>query len=493
MRWYACIDLKSFYASVECVERGLDPLTAHVLVADEARTDKTICLAVSPALKAYGIPSRARLFEAKQAIARADAARRTRAPRGEMTGEAFDSVSLAEDASAAIGFIAAPPRMALYMDYSTRVYDVYLRHMAPEDIHVYSVDEVFADLTPYLKASGESPETMVSRMVRDVQQTTGIPAAAGIGTNLYLAKVAMDILAKHASPDAHGVRIARLTEEDYRRRLWTHRPLTDFWRVGRGYAHRLAEYRLYTMGDVARCSLRHEDLLYRLFGVNAELLIDHAWGIEPCTLADVKAYRPTVNSLTSGQVLSRPYTAAEARLIVREMTEAMALDLVSKGLLTDQLALQIGYDTENLSDPTRCAYYRGEVSVDAYGRRMPRHTHGTAHVVKTSSTKELCEAVLALYDKIVQPGLTVRRLNLTAARVIREAEMAAVPEQLTLFEEVSTAREARLRRRRRERAMQEALLWIKGKYGNNAVFKGMDLFDEATALERNRQIGGHKA
>ena len=493
MRWYACIDLKSFYASVECVERGWDPLTAHVLVADEARTDKTICLAVSPALKAYGISSRARLFEAKQAVARANAARSVRAPHGKLIGEALDAGMLAADSSAAIGFLAAPPRMALYMDYSTRVYDVYLRYMAPEDLHVYSVDEVFADLTPYLKASGDSPEAMVSRMVRDVQRTTGIPAAAGIGTNLYLAKVAMDVLAKHTAPDAHGVRIARLTEEEYRRRLWTHRPITDFWRVGHGYARRLAEYRLYTMGDVARCSFRHEDLLHRLFGVNAELLIDHAWGIEPCTLADVKAYRPTVNSLTSGQVLSRPYTTAEARLVLREMTEAMALDLVSKGLLTDQTVLQIGYDAENISDPTRCGYYRGEVSVDAYGRRIPRSAHGTTHMALTSSARELCEAVLALYDKIVQPGLTVRRLNLTASRVVCEAEMPTVPEQLTLFEDVSAAREARRLQRHRERAMQEALLWIKGKYGNNAVFKGMDLLDGATARERNRQIGGHKA
>ncbi len=489
MRWYVCVDLKSFYASVECVERRLDPMTAHLLVADESRTDKTICLAVSPALKSYGIASRARLFEVQQALARINAAR----------GASF-SVSPALDANAAeanlsapIGYVTAPPRMALYMDYSTRVYEVYLRHIAPEDMHVYSVDEVFADLTPYLRATGESPEAMVSRMVREVQQITGIPAAAGVGTNLYLAKVAMDVLAKHAAPDAHGVRIARLTEEGYRRQLWTHRPLTDFWRVGRGYARRLADYRLYTMGDVARCSLRHEDLLYRLFGVNAELLIDHAWGVEPCTLADIKAYRPTVNSLTSGQVLSRPYATPEARLILREMTEAMALELVAKRLLTDRLVLQIGYDTENLNDPTRRVYYRGEITVDAYGRRVPRAAHGTRHLSLTSSTSELCDAAFALFDQIVQPGLTVRRLHLTAARVVREGEVLDVPEQLTLFEDVAMKREAEQRRRRRERAMQEAVLWIKEKYGNNAVFKGMDLQEGATALERGRQIGGHKA
>ncbi len=491
MRWYACIDLKSFYASVECVEHGLDPMTAHLLVADAARTDKTICLAVSPSLKSYGISSRARLFEAKQAVARVNARRRNAAPHGRLTHEALDATQMTADA--ALGFITAEPRMALYMDYSTRVYDVYLRHVAPEDMHVYSVDEVFADLTPYLKATGESPEAMVSRMVRDVQARTGIPAAAGIGTNLYLAKVAMDIVAKHAPPDPYGVRIARLTEESYRRTLWTHRPLTDFWRVGRGYARRLADFRLYTMGDVARCSLRHEDMLYRVFGVNAELLIDHAWGIEPCTMADIKAYRPTVNSLSTGQVLPRPYPSDRARRILREMTEAMALDLVARRLMTDQLVLHVGYDIQNLSDPTRRLYYRGEVTTDPYGRAVPRHAHGTRRLALTSSTKELCAAAEGLYDEIVQPGLLVRRLNLTAARVVREEDVCAAPEQLSLFEEAAVGRALAADRRRRERAMQEAMLWIRSRYGNNAVFKGMDLESDATALERHRQIGGHKA
>jgi len=479
---YAAIDLKSFYASVECVERGLDPMNTNLVVADASRTDKTICLAVSPALKAYGIPGRARLFEVVQKTAEINALRRQRAPGREFSGSSYLASELQTDPSLSLAYITAPPRMAYYMKYSTQIYGIYLKYMAPEDIHVYSIDEVFLDVTPYLRVSGLSPRAFVQRMILDVFQTTGITATAGIGSNLYLCKIAMDILAKHAEPDENGVRIAELDELSYRKQLWEHRPLTDFWRIGRGYSRKLESHGMFTMGDVARCSLTNEALLYKLFGINAELLIDHAWGWESCTIAQIKAYRPSSNSLSSGQVLHCPYDFEKARLITREMIDLMVLDLVDKGLVTDQIVLTVGYDRENLSDPIRRAAYRGAVIVDHYGRSVPKYAHGTANLGQwTASTMRITEAVLELYDKIVHPDLLVRRITLAANHILPAQEEC----QLDLFTDQ--------RELERERRRQQAELWIKKKYGKNAILKGMNLKEGATARDRNRQIGGHKA
>ena len=383
---YIAIDLKSFYASQECIERGLDPLTTNLVVADASRTEKTICLAVSPSMKAFGIPGRARLFEVVQKMKEVNALRREKAPGKVFTGSSYDARELQENPNLEIGYITAPPRMSHYMECSTQIYNVYLKYVAPEDIHVYSIDEVFIDATPYLKTSGLTGREFARKIIRDVLETSGITATAGIGTNLYLCKVAMDIVAKHTQPDEYGVRIAELDEMKYRRQLWDHKPLTDFWRVGRGYAKKLQKCGLHTMGDVARCSLggpgdfHNEDLLYKLFGVNAELLIDHAWGYEPCTIADIKAYKPQSNSLGSGQVLCDPYTAEKGKLVAREMTDLLVLDLVDKGLVTNQLVLTVGYDIENLTDPNRAKHYRGEVTTDPYGRKIPKHAHGTANL-----------------------------------------------------------------------------------------------------------------
>lgn len=504
-RIYACIDLKSFYASVECKERGLDPMTTHLVVADAARTEKTICLAVTPSLKEYGISGRARLFEVIQQVKKANGERLQKAPERRFVGESYDAGVLAEHPEYQLTYVTAPPRMALYMKYSTQIYQVYLKYVAPEDIHVYSIDEVFLDLTGYLAAAGCSPRMFVKRMIQDVYQTTGITAAGGIGTNLYLAKVAMDIMAKHVPADEDGVRIAELDEREYRQQLWDHRPLTDFWRVGRGYARKLEECGLLTMGDVARCSLGkendyyNEDLLYKIFGVNAEILIDHAWGWEPCTIADIKAYKPESNSIGSGQVLQYPYDTEKTRLVVQEMTDLLVLDLVDKGLVTDQMVLTVGYDIENLTDPVRQKAYKGPVTIDMYGRRIPKHAHGTANLDRqTSSTKQITEAVLELYDRIVDPTLLVRRLNLVANRVIPESQAVKKEtfEQMDLFtdygaeEERKQEEEAELAR---EKKMQEAMLSIKKKFGKNAILKGMNLQEGATAKERNAQIGGHKA
>lgn len=503
---YLAIDLKSFYASVECRERGLDPMTTNLVVADASRTEKTICLAVSPALKKYGIPGRARLFEAIQKVKEANAERRMRAPGRILCKKSCNALQLDRDPSLEIDFIAAPPRMAHYMEYSTRIYQVYLRHVAPEDIHVYSVDEVFIDATSYLARRGMTGHEFARMLIRDVLETTGITATAGVGTNLYLAKIAMDIMAKRMPADADGVRIAELDEATYRRELWDHRPLTDFWRVGRGYARTLEANGLFTMGDVARCSLggdfdrRNEALLYKLFGVNAELLIDHAWGHEPCTIADVKAYRPETKSINSGQVLTCPYPAHKARLVVREMTDLLVLDLVEKGLVTDQIVLTVGYDIENLTDPSIRDRYRGEIKTDYYGRRVPKEAHGTASLGRyTSSTKQIIEAVTSLFDRIVNPSLLVRRMYLSANRLISEEDERAQErggEQLSMF--VDNEQEERRRQDeraalRRERQMQNAIIDIKKKYGKNAILRGMNLEEGATAKERNAQIGGHKA
>ena len=489
-RTYIAIDLKSFYASVECVARGLDALATNLVVADESRTEKTICLAVSPSLKSYGISGRARLFEVVQQVARVNEERRRKAPGRRLQEASSDNLRVQADPSVALGYIIAPPRMAHYMEVSSRIYAIYLKHVAPEDIHVYSIDEVFIDATAYLRTYGCTAYDLAMRMIREVLAETGITATAGIGPNLYLAKVAMDIEAKKTAPDADGVRVAELDEMTYRRKYWTHRPLTDFWRIGPGIAARLEANGMYTLGDVARASLgqswqrRNPDLLYKLFGVNAELLIDHAWGWEPCTMADIKAYRPSAKSISSGQVLQNPYPADMAKTVVREMTDMLVLELVEKRLVTDQMVLTVGYDIENLSDPERRRRYRGPVVTDRYGREVPKSAHGSVNLGRcTSSTKRITDAVMDLFDRIVDPDLLVRRMYVVAGRLSREDE--APGEQLQLFEkEFDTER---------ERNRQEAILAIRRKFGKNAILKGTNFEEGATARDRNKQIGGHKA
>ena len=498
---YIAIDLKSFYASQECIARGLDPLTTNLVVADASRTEKTICLAVSPSLKSYGISGRARLFEVVQKVKEINALRRAQAPGRELTGSSCQDPELKANPSLALDYIAAPPRMAHYMECSTKIYNIYLKYVAPEDIHVYSIDEVFIDATPYLRTYGLTAPELARKMIEDVLSTTGITATAGIGTNLYLAKVAMDVVAKHVEPDQNGVRIASLDEMSYRRQLWDHRPLTDFWRVGRGYAKKLQQHGMYTMGDIARCSLGkpgefyNEDLLYKLFGVNAELLIDHAWGWEPCTIADIKAYKPESNSIGSGQVLHCAYEAEKAKLVVREMTDLLVLDLVDKGLVTNQMVLTIGYDIENLTDPTRKNAYPGEVTTDPYGRKIPKHAHGTANLDRrTSSTRLITDAVMDLFDRIVDRNLLVRRINLVAANVMPEkaVQQELSFQQLDLFADTQKQEEEEARLER-EKRRQQAVLSIRKKFGKNAILKGMNYEEGATARDRNGQIGGHKA
>ncbi len=504
-RTYIAIDLKSFYASVECVELGRNPLTTHLVVADLSRTEKTICLAVSPTLKAYGIPGRARLFEVVEKVKQVNAQRLQRAPGRAFTGSSSDAPALGADPGLAADYIVATPRMALYMEYSARVYQIYLKYVAPEDIHPYSIDEVFMDVTNYLGIYGLTPRQLARKIILDVLETTGITATAGIGTNLYLCKVALDIGSKHVQPDRSGVRIAQLDEMSYRQTLWSHRPLTDFWRVGRGYAKKLEAHGMHTMGDVARCSLggpgdfHSEALLYKLFGVNAELLIDHAWGWEPCTMQAIKAYRPESSSVGSGQVLQSPYPFDKARIVVREMAESLALDLVDKGLMTDQLVLTVGFDRENFQDPDRRRSYKGPIAADHYGRPVPKHAHGSQNLERyTSSTRVIVQTVLDLFDRTVDKNLLVRRLNVTAARVLGEHDVPREDgfEQLDLFTDQAEARRARAAEEAgldRERHIQQAMLSIKRKYGKNAIVKGTDLEDGATGMERNAQIGGHKA
>ena len=504
-RTYIAIDLKSFYASVECKERNRDPLTTNLVVADKSRTEKTICLAVSPALKCYGIPGRARLFEVVQKVKEANSARRWKVPNRTFIGASDDSTELDTNPELEIDYIVAPPRMALYLEYSTRIYSIYLKYIAPEDIFPYSIDEVFMDVTDYLHTYNMTARELAMTMIQDVLKTTGITATAGIGTNMYLCKIAMDIVAKHIKADKDGVRIAELDEMSYRRKLWSHRPLTDFWRVGKGYAKKLEEYGLYTMGDIARCSigkeneLYNEDLLYKLFGVNAELLIDHAWGYEPCTIADVKAYQPENHSVGSGQVLACPYTVQKARLVVREMADLLALDLVDKKLTADQVVLTVGYDIENLTDSKLRKNYSGEISTDRYGRRIPKHAHGSRNLGgQTSSTKRITEAVMELYDEIMNPKLLVRRIAISANHVVCEGTEQKVQEyeQLNLFTDYGTQVEQKKKEEEelaREKRMQQAVLEIKKKFGKNAVLKGMNLEEGATAVKRNNQIGGHRA
>ena len=500
-RVYIACDLKSFYASVECIERDLDPLATNLVVADKSRTDKTICLAVTPSLKAYGISGRARLFEVVQKVAEVNAQRQQKAPGRQLTGSSWHDPDVKEHPELALDYLVAPPRMAHYIEWSTRIYNVYLKYVAPSDIHVYSIDEVLIDVTNYLPTYGLTPRELARKIVLDVLDTTGITATAGIGTNLYLAKVAMDIWAKHIQPDEKGVRIAEMDEMSYRQRLWDHRPLTDFWRVGRGYAKKLEAQGLCTMGDIARCSIGkptdyyNEELLYRMFGVNAEILVDHAWGYEPTTMADIKAYKPEAKSIGSGQVLTAPYTFGKARMVAWEMADQLALDLVAQRFVTNQLTLTVGYDIDNLRDPKRRKQYHGEVKTDRYGRQIPKHAHGTANLEEyTASSKRITAAILELYDRIVDEKLLIRRMYLTANRVTAEADVPAEPamEQMDLFAD-PVQKESEAAELARERKLQEAMLGIKSKYGKNAILKGTTLLDGATAAERNDKIGGHRA
>lgn len=499
-RTYIAIDLKSFYASVECRERGLDPLDTNLVVADESRTDKTICLAVTPSLKTYGISGRARLFEVVQQVREANRGRLHDAPGHRFSGKSCFLSELTANPTLEIDYLIAPPRMAYYMEYSSSIYSIYLKYIAPEDIIVYSIDEVFMDVTDYLFTYKLTAHELAMKIILDVLDTTGITATAGIGTNLFLAKVAMDIVAKHIPADKNGVRIAELDEMSFRRKLWTHQPLTDFWRVGRGYSKKLEEHEMFTMGDVARMSVHNEDLLYQLFGKNAELLIDHAWGWEPCTVEAVKAYRPSDNSLGSGQVLHCPYTSENARLVLREMAELLSLDLVRKKLVTNQIVLTIGFDVENLTDPARRQLYTGPVVKDHYGRMIPKHAHGTERLeTYTSSTKKIINVATTLFDKIVDANLLIRRINIVAGHVLPEDEAPNRSddcEQLDMFTDYAAVQAQRQKEEdelNRERKVQEALLTIKKRFGKNAILKGMNLQEGATAKDRNEQIGGHKA
>lgn len=502
-RTYIAIDLKSFYASSECAELGFDALRTHLVVADQSRTDKTICLAVSPSLKEYGLPGRARLFEIKAKLKEVNATRRKAAPGGVLIGESYKADELEANPNLAAGVYIAKPRMSHYLAVSAKIYGIYLQYVAAQDIHVYSIDEVFMDVTDYLNTYRMTARELAGKIIREIQQETSIAATAGIGTNLYLCKVAMDIVAKHIEPDQNGVRIAELTEISYRKLLWAHQPITDFWRVGQGYAKKLAEVGLFTMGDVARCSLGkpgeyyNEDLLYRLFGVNAELLIDHAWGWEPCTIADVKAYKPENNSMGAGQVLHCPYNFEQTKIVVKEMIDQLALDLVDKRLVTDQIVLTIGYDIKNLEQGTKKNV--GEITTDWYGRKLPKHAHGTANLKQhTSSSRLMTQAVVKLYNEIVNPDLLIRRITMAANHVISEKEVKEEQqyEQMNLFTDFGIAKkekEEKNEKLEREKKMQKAMLDIKKKYGKNAILKGMNLQEDGTAMERNRQIGGHKA
>ena len=504
-RVYIACDLRSFYASVECVERGLDPLTTNLVVADKSRTDKTICLAVSPSLKAYGIPGRARLFEVVQKVAEVNAQRQQRAPGRQLTGSSWHDPDVKAHSELALDYLVAPPRMAHYIEWSTRIYHVYLKYVAPDDVFPYSIDEVLMDVTNYLPTYKLTPRELARKIILDILDTTGITATAGIGANLYLAKVAMDIWAKHTKPDRSGVRIAEMDEMSYRKLLWDHRPLTDFWRVGKGYAKKLEAQGLYTMGDIARCSIGkptdyyNEDLLYKMFGVNAELLIDHAWAYEPVTMADIKAYKPEVKSVGSGQVLTCPYEFDKARMVAWEMADQLALELVAQRLVTNQLTLTVGYDIDNLRDSQRRKQYHGEIKTDRYGRQVPKHAHGTANLEEyTASSKRITAAILELYDRIVDKNLLIRRMYLTANRVTAEDSIPTEPvmEQLDLFTDFEAAqrkKEAEAAELARERKLQEAMLGIKSKFGKNAILKGTNLVDGATAAERNGRVGGHKA
>lgn len=492
-RIYACIDLKSFYASVECKERNLDPLTTNLVVADISRTEKTICLAVSPSLKSYGIPGRARLFEVNQKLREVNKEKQKQNRIYKFTGKSYNYIELKKNKYLEVSYIIAPPRMSHYIKYSTDIYNVYLKYISPDDIYVYSIDEVFCDITDYLKYNKMTPRELITKIIKSVYEETGITATAGIGTNPYLAKVAMDIVAKHTKANEFGVRIASLDEKSYRKLLWNYRPLTSFWRVGKGIAKKLEENGLYTMGDVARCSINNENLLYKLFGVNAELLIDHAWGYEPCTIKDIKSYKPTNHSITSGQVLHCAYDYKKAKLIVKEMADSLSLDLVSKNLVTNQLTLTIGYDIDNLKD----SKYNGETKIDYYGRIVPKHSHGTINLEHyTSSSKIIIEAITKLYDKIINKDLLVKRINMSAATK-KENEVKEIINyhQIDLFTNYEETQEKIKKENileEEENKLQHTILDIKNKYGKNSIIKGMNIEEGATGIDRNNQIGGHR-
>lgn len=475
---YIAIDLKSFYASVECVARGLDPLTTNLVVADMSRTEKTICLAVSPSLKSYGIPGRARLFEVVQKVREINSYRRGRY-RGELRKGIYDNPAILSDASLALDYIVAPPRMNEYMKVSSRVYATYLKYISAEDIHVYSIDEVFMDVTGYLKSYGCTAHELAIRMIRDVLKTTGITATAGIGTNMYLAKIAMDIEAKHSPADKDGVRIAELDEMSYRRKYWEHTPLTDFWRIGHGIARKLESRGMRTMGDVARMSVVNDEVLFKLFGINAELIIDHAWGWEPCTIQQIKNYKPSSHSLSVGQVLSEAYTFEKARVVIREMADSLALDMFDKHSVCDQMVINVCYDSS-------CAgNFKGEIEMDHYGRKVPKPVHGSQNLSRfTSSATDIIEAVTTVYDKIVDRNLLVRRMYVVANNVVPEGSEQTC--QMSLFDEHPEQDE-------RERRRQEAILKIKKKFGKNAILRGLNFEEGATQKDRNSQVGGHKA
>lgn len=494
---YMCIDLKSFYASVECIERGLDPLNTNLVVADESRTEKTVCLAITPSLKQYGLGGRARLFEVIQKVKNINYERRKNNNYKKFNSKSYLDSELKKDKNLELDFIIAPPQMKKYMKYSTNIYSIYLKYLAPEDIFVYSIDEVFCDITNYLNMYQMTPKELVSKIIKDVYETTGITATAGIGTNMYLAKVCMDIVAKHAEPNEIGVRIAEIDEMSYRKLLWDYKPLTSFWRVGKGIANKLEKNGLHTMGDIAKCSLNNENLLYKLFGVNAELLIDHAWGWEPTTIEDVKAYKPERNSISSGQVLHSPYKYEKAKLIVREMIDLLSLDLTDKHLVTKQLVLDIGYDIENLTNPTIRRLFDGEITIDSYGREVPKHSHGTINLdYNTSSTKVLSKKCLELFDRIVNKNLLIRKINITACNVINEnkAKNEVVVEQLNLFYSTNDSEQNIEEKKKQEEdnKLQHTLINIKNKYGKNSILKGMNLEEGATTIDRNNQVGGHK-
>ena len=498
-RIYISIDLKSFYASVECIERGLDPLTTNLVVADKNRTEKTICLAVTPSLKQYGIPGRVRLFEVVQKVKQINYERKRKIYNKDFAGKSYNINELKQNKNLELDYIIAPPRMEYYMEYSTKVYKVYLKYFSPEDIYVYSIDEVFIDITNYLETYKLAPIELTSKVIKDVLQTTGITATAGIGTNLYLSKIAMDIVAKHINPNKDGVRIAQLDEMSYRKLLWNHKPITDFWRVGRGYAQKLAKYRIFTMGDVARISVENEELLYKLFGVNAELLIDHSWGWEPCTIKSIKAYKPQTNSINSGQVLHSAYSYEKTKLIVKEMAELLSLDLVSKGAVTNQLVLTVGYDVENLIDSEIKKSYTGEITIDRYGRAVPKHAHGTINLNRyTASTKEIVKATTELFERIVNEKLLTRRIYISANNLIPKNSVVEEKnnfEQIDLFtnyKKLNKEKEVQKQKEIKEDKLQKAMLEIKEKYGKNAVVKGMNLEKGGTTIDRNSQIGGHK-
>ena len=490
---YIAIDLKSFYASVECQERGLNPLTTNLVVADDNRTEKTICLAVSPSLKQYGIPGRARLYEVIQKVKEINNQRKLYAPYHKFSGSTYDSLALNKNKDLEISYIIAPPRMSYYMQYSTKIVDIYLKWFSIEDLFIYSIDEVFIDVTHYLKTYNCTPRELATKVIQDVLKQTGITATAGIGTNLYLAKVAMDIVAKHTQADKYGVRIAGLDEMTYRKYLWNHRPLTDFWRIGKGISTKLEKYGMFTMGDVARQSIKDEELLYRLFGINAELLIDHAWGYEPCTINSVKMYKPTTNSISSGQVLKEPYDYEKTKLIVKEMAELLSLDLVKKDLITSKLVLDIGYDVSNLSNSANS--YNGEIKLDRYGRKVPKHAHGTINIDhKTSSTKIIIDNFVKLYETIINKNLLTRRITLTAQDVVNEEDYKNILayEQMNMFIDYNKLAIQR-KKERDEKSLQKAVLNIKSKYGKNAILKGMNFIEGGTTIERNGQIGGHRS